>query len=127
MYTETGRETAARVADLLARSDDAWGNSVAPFDTDPLSVDPPGDRLPEGPLRPSGEEEWSGWLARLLGPSPEFVAELFDVPLDAGRGGQPRAAHTDHSPVRVGHWRDVTAAITAGTDDACRGSSRDSG
>lgn len=196
-YTGTGRETAVRVDDLLARSDDAWGNSAAPFDTDPLSVDPPGDRLPEGPLRPSNEEEWSGWLARLLGPSPALVAELFDVPidrvpeevtpeaefeteegsvrqpdlllryadhgvsievglgeenyrkaaeaagllerryadrewthvllfprgkpsrlattiefpLDSGRDGQPRVARSDHSPVRVVHWRDVTAAI----------------
>lgn len=196
-YTETGRETAVRVVDLLARSDDAWGNSAAPFDTDPLAVDLAGERLPEGPLRPSAEEEWSGWLARLLGPSPALVAELFDVaidrvpeeitpeaefeteeefvrhpdvllryadhgvsievelgeenyrktaeaagllerryddlewthvllfpkrkpsrlattiefPLDSGRDGQPRVARSDHSPVRVVHWRDVTAAI----------------
>jgi hypothetical protein len=195
VYTETGRETAVQVADLLARSDDMWRNSAAPFDTDPLSVDLSGERFPAGPLRPSGDAEWSGWLARLLGPSPALVAELFDVPidrppeeiipeaefeteegsvrqpdvllryadhgvsievglgeenyretaeaagrlerryddlewthvllfprgkpsrlaatiefpLDSGRGGQPGAAHT--SPVRVVHWRDVTAAI----------------
>lgn len=78
-YVETGHETAVQIADLLEQSNDDWESSDVPFDTDPLAVDLTGRRISRGPLQPSGEVEWSKWLAQLLRPSAQLVTELFDV------------------------------------------------
>jgi len=78
-YAETGHETAIEIAALLSRSNEAWRQSAAPFDTDPLASAVDRD---QGPLLPSNEEDWSDWLAKLLRPSPALVAELFDVPVE---------------------------------------------
>jgi hypothetical protein len=78
-YTEIGHETAINIRELLKESNEAWRQSPAPFDTDPLAAAVTDD---EGPLLPSTEEGWSDWLAKVLRPSPGLVAELFDVAVD---------------------------------------------
>lgn len=79
VYTETGHETAVEIAGLLDKLNEAWKQSAAPFDTDPLASAVTRD---QGPLLPSNEEDWSDWLAKLLRPSPALVAELLDVTVD---------------------------------------------
>lgn len=74
-YAETGHDTAVKIAGLLDRSNKAWRESPAPFDTDPLASAVTRD---QGPLLPSNEEGWSDWLAKLLLPAPALVAKLFD-------------------------------------------------
>ncbi len=78
-YTEIGHETAVDIRELLRESNEAWRQSSAPFDTDPLAAAVTDD---EGPLLPSNEEGWSDWLAKVLRPSGALVAELFDVPVN---------------------------------------------
>lgn len=82
VYNETGHATAIELADLLTRSNAEWERSDGPFDTDPLAADLTLKRLSQGPLQPTNEMGWSRWLARLLRPSKELVAELFDVAVD---------------------------------------------
>ena len=79
IYAETGYETAVKISDLLEQSNSEWKNSDAPFDTDPLTADLTSKRSLRGPLRPSGEVEWSRWLAQLMRPSKALTTELFDV------------------------------------------------
>ena len=79
VHAKVGRETAAEIADLLNQSNDEWSQSEGPFDTDPLAADLTLDRLSRGPFQPTGEVEWSQWLAQLLRPSAELTAELFDL------------------------------------------------
>lgn len=81
-YTETGHATAIELNELLEESNDAWRESAAPFDTDPLAADLTLERISHGPLQPTNEMGWSRWLARLLRPSAELVAELFGVEAD---------------------------------------------
>jgi len=78
-HTEAGHETAVDIRELLRESNEAWRQSPAPFDTDPLVAAITDD---EGPLLPSTEEGWSDWLAKVLRPSAALVAELFDVSVD---------------------------------------------
>lgn len=78
-YTEIGHEMAVDIRELLRESNEAWRQSPAPFDADPLAAALTHD---EGPLLPSTEEGWSDWLAKVLRPSAPLVAELFDVPVD---------------------------------------------
>jgi len=78
-YTEIGHETAVAIAELLKQSNEAWRQSAAPFDTDPLAA---AVTQGEGPLLPSNEEGWSDWLAKVLRPSAALVDELFDVAVD---------------------------------------------
>lgn len=75
-YAETGHETAVEIAALLERSNEAWRQSAAPFNTDPLASAVDRDH---GSLLPNNEEDWSDWLAKLLRASPALVAELFGV------------------------------------------------
>lgn len=82
VYTEIGYETAVRISDLLRQSNDEWKSSDAPFDMDPLAADLTGERALRGPLHPSGEVEWSRWLAQLMRPSAALTNELFDVAVD---------------------------------------------
>jgi hypothetical protein len=79
VYTETGHETAVEIADLLQQSNEAWRQSAAPFDTDPLASPLTPDR---GPFLPSIEERWSNWLAKLLRSSTALVTELFHVDVE---------------------------------------------
>jgi hypothetical protein len=79
-YTETGDETAVKLAALLDRASAEWGHSDAPFDADPLAADLTRERFLRGPLQPSVELEWSRWLAQVLRPAGALVAELFDTP-----------------------------------------------
>ncbi|WP_276260598.1 hypothetical protein [Haloglomus litoreum] len=102
VYTE-GDETAKELKTLLARSDDEWAQSEAPFNTDPLSVDLTDERFRRGPLQPSNELGWSNWLARLLNPSGDFVSELFDSEMSEPPNEvlrEERVPDTDG-----GHWR----------------------
>jgi len=78
-YTDIGHETAVDIRELLRESNEAWRQSPAPFDTDPLAAAVTDD---EGPLLPGTEEGWSDWLAKVLRPSAALVAELFVVPVD---------------------------------------------
>lgn len=78
-YAEIGHETAVDIHELLRESNEAWRQSPAPFDTDPLAAAVTDD---EGPLLPSTEEGWSDWLAKVLRPAAALVAELFDVSVD---------------------------------------------
>lgn len=77
-YAKTGYEKVVKIADLLDESNEAWRQSPAPFDTDPLAAAVTSD---EGPLLPSHEESWSDWLAKILRPSAALVTEIFDVPV----------------------------------------------
>lgn len=79
VYTEIGHETSVAIAELLKQSNEAWRQSAAPFDTDPLAAAVTQD---EGPLLPSNEEGWSDWLAKVLRPSAALVDELFDVAVE---------------------------------------------
>jgi len=79
VYAKTGHETVVEIADLLEQSNEAWRQSAAPFDTDPLASPLTPDR---GPLLPSNEEGWSDWLGTLLRSSEALVVELFDVDVD---------------------------------------------
>ena len=63
----------------MRESNEAWRQSPAPFDKDPLAAKVTDL---EGPLLPSTEEGWSDWLAKVLRPSAALVAELFDVSVD---------------------------------------------
>jgi hypothetical protein len=78
-HTEAGHETAVDIRELLRESNEAWRQSPAPFDTDPLATAVTDD---EGPLLPRTEEGWSDWLAKVLRPSAAMVAEIFEVPVD---------------------------------------------
>lgn len=81
-YTDTGHEVVIKLADLLGEANEAWANSNAPFDTDPLAADVTRDQYERGPVQPTVEPEWSRWLAQLLHPSSEFVSTLFDIDVD---------------------------------------------
>lgn len=81
-YTEIGHSTALELANILEQSTENWSNADGPFDTDPLNAYATNERFLRGPLQPSREEDWSQWLAQLLHPSAEFVAELFGVDVD---------------------------------------------
>jgi len=79
IYTEIGHETAIDIADLLEQFNEAWRQSAAHFDTDPMSS----ALTPNsGPLFPSKEEDWSRWLANLLRHAPALVTDLFDISID---------------------------------------------
>lgn len=82
VYAETGYETAVKISDLLEQSNDEWRNSDAPFDTDPLATNLTGEQFLRGPLQPSGEVEWSKWLAQLMRPSAALTTELFNITVD---------------------------------------------
>ena len=82
LFSEAGHEKAIEIADLLEQSNDAWAASAAPFETEPLATDITGTRALRGPVRPSGELDWSQWLAQLLEPSAALAGELFGVPSD---------------------------------------------
>jgi len=82
LFSEAGHQQAIEIADLLEQSNEAWATSAGPFDTDPLAADITGTRALRGPVQPSGELDWSQWLAQLLGSSAALVRELFGVPID---------------------------------------------
>jgi hypothetical protein len=73
---ETGDATAQTLLDELDRSTERWEAGDGPFETDPLGADITSQR-DRGPMQPIREEDWSQWLAQLLGPSGEFVRTLF--------------------------------------------------
>ncbi|WP_241430971.1 hypothetical protein [Halorubrum kocurii] len=81
-FSKAGHQNAIEIADLLEQSNESWATSAAPFETDPLAADITGTRTLRGPVRPSGELDWSQWLAQLLEPSAALVRELFGVPSD---------------------------------------------
>jgi len=76
VYIEAGHETAVDIAGLLEQSNEAWRQSTAPFDTDPLAAPLTQDQVPHVPDK---EEEWSDWLATVLRPSETLVTDLFEV------------------------------------------------
>lgn len=81
-YTESGHLTAVKLANTLEQSTEKWRDADGPFDTDPLNAHATNERFLRGPLQPRREEDWSQWLAQLLRPSAEFVAELFGTDVD---------------------------------------------
>ena len=82
LFSEAGHENAVQVAELLEKSNELWAASAAPFETEPLAADMTGTRALRGPIQPSGELDWSQWLAQLLEPSAALVRELFGVPIE---------------------------------------------
>lgn len=102
LYTDIGRETARKVAELIKRSNKVWANSEGPFDEDPLSsnIDPIG--IQRGPLHPHVEEDWSQWLAQLLSTSEELVSALLGV---EGTEVPKRVIREAHLPKTGGNFR----------------------
>jgi hypothetical protein len=69
LYEEVRQEDIQELKAILENQEKAWKESNSRFDSDPLTADWTDNRR----LWPHREEEWSDWLAHILGESPEEV------------------------------------------------------